>query len=97
MLVHLTLKGLCSQLKLNEARNIPYADKARSEKEVIDYYTLPLLKRLEGIIEGLSPESSTIVRFCRPIIEKLSVLTRNSNVKITTDFQLENLKKKCGS
>ncbi|WP_374698363.1 hypothetical protein [Wolbachia endosymbiont (group B) of Limnophora tigrina] len=102
-LIYHTFKELYSQLG-----NTSYADKTRSEKEIIDFYVLPQFARFKEIIdEGVKKDSSfansAIVKFCYSIIkdnkllkglEKVSIPAKNSSVKARISFQLENLKEK---
>ncbi|MDE5061232.1 MULTISPECIES: hypothetical protein [Wolbachia] len=102
-LIYHTFKELYSQLG-----DISYANKTRSEKEIIDFYVLPQFARFKEIIdEGIKKDpsfaNSAIVKFCYSIIkdnkllkelEEVSIPAKNSSVKARISFQLKNLKEK---
>ncbi|QMV45920.1 hypothetical protein HC358_02270 [Wolbachia pipientis] len=102
-LIYHTFKELYSQLS-----DISYANKTRSEKEIIDFYVLPQFARFKEIIdEGIKKDpsfaNSAIVKFCYSIIkdnkllkelEEVSIPAKNSSVKARISFQLKNLKEK---
>ncbi|QTP63184.1 hypothetical protein HUB95_04190 [Wolbachia endosymbiont of Ceratosolen solmsi] len=102
-LIYYTLKELYSQLG-----DISYANKTRSEKEIINFYVLPQFARFKEIIDedikkDPSFANSAIVKFCSSIIknnkllkelEEVSIPAKNSSVKARVSFQLKNLKEK---
>lgn len=102
-LIYYTLKELYSQLG-----DISYANKTRSEKEIIDFYVLPQFARFKEIIDEVikkdpSFANSAIVKFCYSIIkdnkllkelEEVSIPAKNSSVKARVSFQLKNLKER---